>query len=97
MCTELFTAVEIEKLEKHTEIIDVSLDDCFYGICNSVRLSNAILNASHIHELRTGTEDYAGEMYKNRRLEGIGADHAFELTFLNLSDNRRPAFCFPAW
>ena len=86
MCTELFTAVEIEKLEKHTEIIDVSLDDCFYGICNSVRLSNAILNASHIHELRTGTEDYAGEMYKNRRLEGIGADHAFELTFLNLSE-----------
>jgi len=86
VCTELFTAEEIEKLEKHTEIIDVSLDDCFYGICNSVRLFNTILNASHIHELHTGTEDYAGEMHKNRRLEDIAADHAFELTFLNLSE-----------
>ena len=51
-----------------------------------MRLSNTILNASHIHELHTGTEDYAGEMHKNRRLEDIAADHAFELTFLNLSE-----------
>ena len=86
VCTELFTVEEVGELEKHTEIIDVSVDDCFYGICNSVRLSNTILNASHIHELRAGTEDYAGEMHKNRRLEDIAADHAFELTFMNLSE-----------
>ena len=86
VCTGLYEAAEIEKLEKHTEIIDVSVDDCFSGICNSVRLSNTILNASHIHELSAGTKDYASEIQKNRRLEDIAADHAFELTFLNLSE-----------
>ena len=62
------------------------LDDCYAGICNSVRISNTILNASHITELTAGTEDYANEIAKNRRLEDIAADLGFELSFFNLSE-----------
>ena len=86
VCTTLFANQEIQELEKYTNIIDVSEDDCFFGICNSVRLSNMILNSSHIHELRAGTEDYIAERNKNRRLEDIAADLGFQPVFFNLSE-----------
>ena len=84
--TKFYTSQEIQELEKYTNIIDVSEDDCFFGICNSVRLSNMILNSSHIHELRAGTEDYIAERNKNRRLEDIAADLGFQPVFFNLSE-----------
>jgi hypothetical protein len=62
------------------------VDDCFSGICNTVRLSNILLNASHIHELHSGTEDYCSELSKNRRLEDIAATLGFEVAFFNLSE-----------
>ena len=86
VCTELFDKDEITELEKETEIIDVSADDCFTGICNSVRVANTILNSSHIHELKVGTEDYKHEVSKNRRLEDIAAEMAFEVSYFNLSE-----------
>ncbi len=86
VCTELYTEQEVRELERYTNIIDAPLDDCFSGVCNSVRLSNTILNASHITELRAGTEEYAYELAKNRRLEDIAASLGFELTFFNLSE-----------
>src|SRR2546421_5699237 len=86
VCTTLFANQEIQELEKYTNIIDVSVDDCFAGICNSVRLSNLILNASHIHVLRAGTEEYNAERAKNRRLEDIANDLSFQPVFFNLSE-----------
>jgi hypothetical protein len=32
----------LSQVEQHTNIIDVSYDDCHSGICNSVRLGNTI-------------------------------------------------------
>lgn len=86
VCTKLFTREEIIALEKVTDIIDVSEDHTFYGICNSLRLHNVVLNASNIHELKAGTEDYALEMGKNRRLEDLCAERGFEPAFFNLSE-----------
>ena len=86
VCTELYGRAAVAELERHTNIIDVSVDDCYAGICNSVRLSNTILNASHISELQAGTEDYAAEVAKNRRLEDIAVSLGFDLSFFNLSE-----------
>ncbi len=86
VCTELYERDELAELERHTNIIDVSIDDAYAGICNSVRVANTILNASHIHELKAGTEDYRNEISKNRRLEDIASDNAFEVNFFNLSE-----------
>jgi len=86
VCTSMFEREEIAELEKHTNIIDVSEDDAFSGICNSVRLSNTILNGSNIHELKVGTEDYTLELKKNRRLEDIANELAFEVSYFNLSE-----------
>jgi len=77
---------EVKEIERHTNIIAVSLDDAYSGICNSVRLSQTILNASHIHELKAGTEQYTLEMQKNRRLEDIASNLALEVCYFNLSE-----------
>jgi N-dimethylarginine dimethylaminohydrolase len=86
VCTGMYEKDELAALEKHTNIIDVSIDDCYSGICNSVRLSNTILSASNIHDLKAGTEDYSAELQKNRRLEDIARDHAFEVSYFNLGE-----------
>jgi len=86
VCTELFTKKEIAALEKVTEVIPVTVDDCYSGICNSVRLPTTVLNSSHIHDLKAGTEDYRVELAKNRRLEDIANDLAMEVSYFNLSE-----------
>ena len=84
--TEMYEKNELAALEKHTNVIDVSADECYSGICNSVRLSNTILNASNIHDLKAGTEEYAAELQKNRRLEDIATNLAFEVSYFNLDE-----------
>ena len=86
VCTEMYTADEISQIEAVSNIIDVSLDDCFSGICNSIRLGNSILNASNIYEMKSTDEYYEEEKHKNRSLEDIASRYAFELSFFNLSE-----------
>lgn len=86
VCTEMYEKKEVAEIEKHTEIIDVSADEAYAGVCNSVRLYNTILNGSHIHDLKAGTEDYEMEKVKNRKLEDIAVEHGFEITFFNISE-----------
>jgi N-dimethylarginine dimethylaminohydrolase len=86
VCTESYEDDEIAELEKVTNIIDVSEEDCYSGLTNSVRLTNSILNASNLFELKAGTEDYAFEVKKNRRLEDIASEHGFDVAYFNLSE-----------
>lgn len=86
VATALYSKEEITELERYTNIVDVSVEDCYAGIANSVRASNTILNASHVHELTRGTDDYQAEVAKNRRLEDIAAALAMEVSFFNLSE-----------
>lgn len=86
VCTELYERDEVAALEQHTDIIDVPADAAYTGICNSARLGNLVLNASHIHQLKAGTEDYADELKKNRLLEDIAVEHALEVNYFNLSE-----------
>jgi len=44
-------------------------DAAFSGACNSVRHHNLLLNSSHIHALKAGTDEYFEELKKNRELE----------------------------
>ena len=86
MATSLFSPEEIRAIEKVTGIIDVTEDQAYFGICNSLRVRNFILNASHIHDLKPGHEHYAGERDKNRKLEDICADRGLEPALFNLSE-----------
>src|SRR6185503_16118376 len=86
VCTELCRREELAALEQHTNVIDVSVDLCLSGITNSARLYNTILNASNIHEMKAGTEEYREEIAKNRRLEDIAVELGFEVSYFNLSE-----------
>jgi N-dimethylarginine dimethylaminohydrolase len=86
VCTEMFEPEEIAEIEKATNIIDVSADACYSGICNSVRLSNTIVNSSHIHDLSARSDDYRMELEKNQLLERIAAERAFDVCYFNLSE-----------
>ncbi len=86
VCTELFDRGEVARIEKATNIIDASAAACYAGICNSVRHHQAILNSSHIHSLRAGTEEYFEELRKNRELEDIAVRLGLEVNYFNLSE-----------
>lgn len=86
VCTEAFEDEEIAELEKVTNIIDVSEEDCYSGVCNSVRLTNTLLNGSNLLDLKAGTEDYAFEVKKNRRLEDIANELGFDVAYFNLGE-----------
>lgn len=86
VCTELFTKQELAEIGKFTNVIPVTVDEAFSGICNSVRLPHQVLNSSHIHELKAGTEDYQFELQKNRKLEDIASNLALDVAYFNLSE-----------
>jgi len=86
VCTELIENEEIAALEKVTNVIPVSADECYSGICNSVRMPSTVLNSSHLQDLKAGTEDYEHEIQKNRKLEDIAANLALEVSYFNLSE-----------
>jgi N-dimethylarginine dimethylaminohydrolase len=86
VCTEMYTQQELRQLEAVTNIVDVSVDDCFSGICNTVRLGNSLLNASNINEMKPGDDYYEEEKHKNRTLEDIALRFAFEVSHFNLSE-----------
>jgi N-dimethylarginine dimethylaminohydrolase len=85
VCTALLTHDEVAALEQVTNVIDVSIPECYAGICNSVRLPHGVLNASHLSELQAGTEEYWEEVQKNRKLEAIAARLALEVSYSNIS------------
>ena len=85
-CTEMYGRDEVRQMEAVTNIIDVSADDCFSGICNTVRLGNTLLNASNLHEMRRSDAHYDDELAKNRRLEDIATRNAFEVAYFNLGE-----------
>ena len=86
VCTDLLEPGEVKAIERETNVIPVTADECYQGICNSVRLSNTIMNSSHIHDLKKGTDDYRLELAKNRRLEDIATDLAFEVSYFDLGE-----------
>lgn len=88
IAADLYQPEEIDALKAHTEIVGVSNADAMAGICNTVRLSNTLVNASHVNDLtrKTDADEYAAELEKNRTLEDIAEDFAFEVNYVNLSE-----------
>jgi len=86
ICTSLYDENELKELKKYTKIIDISEDDAFGGITNSVRLGNMILCASNISELKKGEELYELEKTKINNLEKICGDEGMEPIIFNLSE-----------
>jgi len=86
ICTSMYAPEELAILEKYTGIIDVSEDDAFGGITNSVRIGNSIMCASNITELKKTDELYQLEAAKIATLEKICSNEGMEPVCFNLSE-----------
>lgn len=86
VCTEMLEEAELDALAEHTDIIDVSVDSAYVGICNCVRLHQTLLCATDIHDLTVGTQEYDWERTKVHELEGVAERLGLELTLFNLSE-----------
>ena len=86
VCTEMFSEEELAQLSQYTEIIDISVDDAFNGLTNSVRLGNMILCASNISEMTRVDENYEAEKAKIETMEKICFNEGLEPVFFNLSE-----------
>jgi N-dimethylarginine dimethylaminohydrolase len=73
LCTSVADRASLRALERHCEIIDISLQHTRAGITNGLLLPNEILCDSPIATLRKGSEPYAAEKSKIERIEEIGA------------------------
>ncbi|MDB4343190.1 arginine deiminase-related protein [bacterium] len=86
VCTEMYEEDELAQLEQYTEIVDISVDDAFNGLTNSVRLGNMILCASNLSEMTRADENYEPEKAKINTLEKICFNEGLEPVFFNLSE-----------
>jgi hypothetical protein len=86
VCTELYDEEEIKEIERHTEIIDIHVDDALGGLTNSVKYGNMILCASNISEMKKSHEYYEGEKHKIETLEKICSNAGMEPVIFNLSE-----------
>ncbi|MGW6455346.1 dimethylarginine dimethylaminohydrolase family protein [Streptomyces sp. NPDC055078] len=84
--TDAYSHAELAELEKHTEIIPVSEEASFSGICNSVRSGKTIINSSCLHDLKAGTDAYTEEKTKLDELERIVSQQGFELVLVNIDE-----------
>ena len=86
VCTEMFDEEELAQLSQYTEVIDISVDDAFNGLTNSIRLGNMILCASNISEMTRADENYEAEKAKIETMEKICFNEGLEPVFFNLSE-----------
>jgi N-dimethylarginine dimethylaminohydrolase len=86
VCTELYDEEELQMIEKHTEIIDIDVEDALGGLTNSVKYGNMILCASNISEMKKSHEYYEGEKHKIETLEKICSNAGMEPVIFNLSE-----------
>jgi hypothetical protein len=90
--TGLYNRKELKELEEYIELVDVSINNCYQGVCNNLRLANSLITSTTIFNLKKGTKEYALELKKNRFLEDIAADFGMELVQFNLLEYNKINF-----
>jgi len=76
----------IKHIEKVANILDVTKDDCYQGICNSVRVGYLVLNASSLMYMKKSDPLYEAERKKNEKLEKYCRKLGLEVVFFNFSE-----------
>ncbi|RUS95291.1 hypothetical protein DSM106972_090670 [Dulcicalothrix desertica PCC 7102] len=86
VCTEIVDKETLHELEKYTCIHDVSVDDAYSGLTNSIVLGKHLLCASHIQDLSPSHEDYEYEKNKIESVSSLCSSLGMEPVFFNLSE-----------
>jgi len=86
MCTELMDREQVRAVERVAEVIPVSRQDAYEGICNCVKVEDALYNSSPLEFMRRGDEGYDEQKHKNETLERICLDKGQELLYFDLAE-----------
>ena len=86
MCAEIMDREQVRAVEKVATVHPVSKADAYEGICNSLKVEDAIYNSSPLEFMRRGEEGYDEAKHKNERLEAICHELGKEITYFDLSE-----------
>lgn len=86
LCAEIMDADTVHEIERVTNVIPVTKQDCYAGIANSLLCDDVVYNASPIHVLKHNDPHYGEEKRKNETLERICRDLGKELIFFDMSE-----------
>jgi N-dimethylarginine dimethylaminohydrolase len=86
LCTSIADRASLRALERHCEIIDISLRHARAGIANGLLLPGELLCDTPIATLCKGSEAYEAEKSKIERLEEIGARFGRALRLFCMSE-----------
>ncbi|MEM2260857.1 MAG: arginine deiminase-related protein [Ignisphaera sp.] len=76
----------MQRIKKEVEVIEVSEQDCYAGITNSVRLGYTVFNSNNASAYPPDSIDYKVEIQKNQHLEEICRRFGLALYYFDLSE-----------
>lgn len=85
LCTEIMDKATVKKVEAVCNVISVSKDDAYAGICNCLQCENAIYNGSSLRYMRRNDPEYQKMKTKDENLEGICSTLGLEISFFDLN------------
>jgi N-dimethylarginine dimethylaminohydrolase len=86
LCTEIIDGSTVKQIAKIANVIPVSKQDCYEGICNSLQVESSIYNSSSLRYIKKGDKDYENAKNKDENLEAICSKLGLEITFFPLSE-----------
>ncbi|MEL7037151.1 MAG: arginine deiminase-related protein [Cyanobacteria bacterium J06592_8] len=86
LCTEIAEPNTVKELEKYVNIYDVSFNDTYMGLTNSIRCGNYLLCASDLDELSPSSKYYEPEKLKIKSLNQLCSSLSIEPVYFNLSE-----------
>jgi N-dimethylarginine dimethylaminohydrolase len=100
LCAEIMDRQTVHQIEQFASVIPVNKQDAYAGICNSLKVEDAIYNSSPLKFMRPDDDDYDGQKHKNETLERICRDLGYEIVYLDLSQAelagaKLSCFCAP--
>jgi len=86
LCAEIMERETVREIERIANVIPISRQDAYEGICNCVEVEDCVYNSSPLEFLRKSDEHYEAQKHKNDRLEAICRDLGQEIIYFDLSE-----------
>lgn len=89
MCAEIIDPAVVKQVEKLANVIPVSRQDAYEGICNSLIVDDAVYNSSPLEFMKYTDDDYNTQKHKNETLERICRDMGKEIVYFDLRESEK--------
>jgi hypothetical protein len=80
---------EVKEVKKIVNVIPVQADMCSIGICNNIRVTTSMINASSLQSMEAHDAGYNAELKKNNMLIDICKKLNYDITFLQIGEAQK--------